>query len=201
LNEPDRKQNEVAAEEAREVLRRVGAGCLFSFGVALLVMTSALYFWYLSADTEAQEALDWPSVPGEILESEISPRLAAGPGSDQTHSLSMRYRYLIDGQQLEGTRLHTLPSELLSGDKAREIQARFPVGAQVSVHYDPEDPQRSLLEPGVALDSELVTDTESATITLIVIALLLLVLAWKVWPSVPGPPQRGVSLEEGSPPS
>lgn len=198
MNEPDRNQNEVAAEEAREVLRRVGAGCLFSFGVALLVMTSALYLWYTMADSEAKEAINWPTVDGKITESEISPRIAAGPGSDQTHSVSVRYQYHVAGEQLEGTRIHVLPLELVSGKKAREIITLFPVDAAVTVYHHPEDHHRSLLITGVALDSELITDTDSTSVILIVIAALLLLIAWKVWPSVPGPPQRGVSLEESS---
>ena len=110
----------------------------------------------------------------------------------------MRYQYHVADEQLEGTRIHVLPLELISGKKAREIIALFPVDASVTVYHHPEDPHRSLLITGVALDSELITDTGTTTVILIVIASLFLLIAWKVWPSVPGPPQRGVSLEESS---
>jgi len=59
----------------------------------------------------------------------------------------LRYEYTVNGRCFVGTRVNTVG--LASNRAARRAAARYPEGKEVEVWYDPRDPSRAVLEPGI----------------------------------------------------
>jgi hypothetical protein len=59
----------------------------------------------------------------------------------------VRYRYRAGGQELEGDRIMFGGQPVTTRVLAGGLVARYPVGARVDVHIDPNDPKNALLEP------------------------------------------------------
>ena len=61
----------------------------------------------------------------------------------------MRYRYVVGGRERTGDRVCFGDGLGVSWRSSAERRAgRYPVGRKVSVFYDPEEPDVSVLEPG-----------------------------------------------------
>lgn len=113
----------------------------------------------------ARASRRWPSSSGRIVRSEIRDDRAF-----------IRYGYAVEGEEYEG-------SDVASGDRpyrtarsaARRLQ-RYPVGAPVTVYYDPRQPRIAILEPGLSLD---VLYLPAVASLLVLIALAL--LSWSIW--------------------
>lgn len=94
----------------------------------------------------------WPAVPGEVVSSQVV-ATQGGTGSASHsggHRALVRYAYTVDGVRHEGDRI-SVARVSKTRAHAAEVAARFPEGAPVEVHHDPDDPARALLEPGVTV--------------------------------------------------
>jgi hypothetical protein len=60
----------------------------------------------------------------------------------------VRYAYTVQGQEYEGAQ-DDLTYVSNAQDAALAIVARYPVGAAVPVYYDPQAPQRALIDRGI----------------------------------------------------
>ena len=59
------------------------------------------------------------------------------------------YYFTVQSQNYRGDRVSTFDLRLgRNTERAKSLLARYPVGTQVEVSYDPSDPNRSVLEPG-----------------------------------------------------
>jgi hypothetical protein len=89
-------------------------------------------------------ALGFASVAGEITGASS----AASPFPQrQTYDPVVRYRYTVDGRAFEGRLRHRLTTS--SSSWAEGTARHFPRGTPVRVAYDPRNPARSVIEPGV----------------------------------------------------
>jgi hypothetical protein len=102
-----------------------------------LVFAMMLYQEFASNAT-----LDWSSVPGKMLTSKVVYK----SGANRYTSPAVTYAYEVAGKAYQGETI--LPGWIKgSGPKvAQRIVARYPKGAQVTVHYDPADPSKACLE-------------------------------------------------------
>ncbi len=67
-----------------------------------------------------------------------------------TSSTMIRYRYTVNGEEFDSTRVYFGDERASSGyGVAHKISLRYPLGSTVHVRYNPQNPARSLLEPGV----------------------------------------------------
>lgn len=100
---------------------------------------------------EMRASLQWPSVEGQIISSRISEsRYNTGPSQDRVrrcckYQLQVRYRYEVDGLVLEGDRLRIRSNKTSVRAAAERELAQYPVGARVTVYYDPEQPDQAVL--------------------------------------------------------
>lgn len=88
----------------------------------------------------------WPQTEGVVLRSwleESSSR--AGP----QWTVRVRYRYTVDGTAYESDRGSYPEKTLGAREEAEREVSRYPAGSVCTVHYDPADPARACLEPGV----------------------------------------------------
>jgi hypothetical protein len=98
---------------------------------------------------KAEASQGWPSTIGQISESRVvhSTSTDSEGESSDSYTPSVEYTYQVGGQTYTGRDL-TFGFTQGYGDeaKAQSALAKYPPGAQVSVSYDPADPQKAVLE-------------------------------------------------------
>jgi hypothetical protein len=93
---------------------------------------------------QLRHAKSWLPVQGRITSSRMATR-RSGVGEDATiiNIPAVAYSFSVGGRSYQGGRLSIGD---ISGPFAEEALARYPVGAAVTVYYDPADPENCVLE-------------------------------------------------------
>jgi hypothetical protein len=119
---------------------QIGAGvCLLLFG--------GMLFNLLRMRSQMQAASHWDKVEGVITVSRVDQPPAHVSDDLDDATPIIRYRYRIGGQDLESDQVRIGGVPLMTRVLAGGLVARYPVGAHVDVHIDPNDPKNALLEP------------------------------------------------------
>ena len=115
-------------------------------GVTLL-MFGGILFNVLRMRSQMQAASRWDRIEGVITVSRVDqpPTHVSDDLNDATPVI--RYRYRVGGQELESDQVRIGGVALTTRVLAGGLVARYPVGARVDVHIDPNDPKNALLEP------------------------------------------------------
>ena len=92
----------------------------------------------------ASESVDWPRTMGVVVSSEVESR--AGYDTTDWHA-RVSYRYATDGNSYLSRRI-TFGDIGSSRNTAMSLVDKYSVGKSVSVYYNPESPDISVLEPG-----------------------------------------------------
>jgi len=89
----------------------------------------------------------WPVTPGEVVSSAVEQRGSTENGKTRTIYLPIiEFAYTVDGNRLHSRQVK-LGLEISGSESlARGIADRYPAGAPVEVHYDPQDPSNAALE-------------------------------------------------------
>ncbi|CAN7387572.1 DUF3592 domain-containing protein [Bosea sp. LjRoot90] len=110
------------------------------FGLAALLFFAA-YRRYLS------RANAWPVTQGEIVSSVVEQRRTTDDGRTRTIYLPVvEFAYTVGGNRLHSRQVKLGLEVSGSESFAQKIAARYPAGAPVDVHYDPQDPSNAALE-------------------------------------------------------
>ncbi len=109
----------------------------------------AWIFGYASF-TAGAASESWPSVEGKITASKIS---ESGPHDNRTLRAHVSYQYEVNENIHRSDRVDFNSAGMSSSQRGdiQEITRKYPVGRSVTVYYDPDDPNISVLEPGVKL--------------------------------------------------
>jgi len=113
---------------------------LSAFGIAGVAVT--LWGWTIIA--KARKTLRWPGVEGVITESR--------PDTDADDLLPhIRFDYRVGDLSYRCTL--EIPGSVSPSQQftARYLE-KYPAGKKVRVYYDPEQPDRAFLEPGIGSD-------------------------------------------------
>lgn len=84
----------------------------------------------------------WPSTMGTVTASFLEQRSDSEGGT--TNYPVVQYSYLVAGQSYQSSK--RAPGMEVGGTGAGSVIARYPVGAQVVVFYDPQKPSDAVLE-------------------------------------------------------
>lgn len=96
----------------------------------------------------AAKSASWPTVAGTVTRSEVTSHRSSTKGRTTTsYHAHIEFDYAVDGKALHGNR-RTYKVMASSQSAANEAVAAYPVGRSVTVSYDPQDPERAVLEPG-----------------------------------------------------
>jgi hypothetical protein len=110
-------------------------------GVAILLIGLAVQ---LRTRAKGRRAQLWPTTRGIILSSEV---VAVPMAGRAMLTPALTYSYQVAGQALESRGLRIgAPPYFSRPAKARALAAKYPVGSQVTVHYDPAAPTRTALD-------------------------------------------------------
>ncbi|MEZ6047919.1 MAG: DUF3592 domain-containing protein [Planctomycetaceae bacterium] len=140
---------------------------LLGFGAFFLFLMARSIRTYL----DLRQSRNWPSVTGKILRSEVSRQKTK---SDDLFCPDISYEYEINEKKYVGNRLRIIPLDVLDEDEIQEEIERFPLGKEVSVYYDPELPERSVLTPGD--EKEALTGIRFSLLILIIITISIMFL-------------------------
>ena len=116
-----------------------GIGVLFLV-VGLLQLTTCLI-----ESSSAVASNSWPTTKGVVVSSEVM--LVKG-GKGTGHVPTVNYRYEVNGVPHLGKRIHIRDVSEMP-DEAEISIASFPVGKEVDVHFDPNEPAQAVLRPGL----------------------------------------------------
>lgn len=96
-----------------------------------------------------QASLQWPTAVGQITASSVECLSTVGDEGAASYAPDVGYSYSVGTTTRTGK---TIAFRGLEGSKksAEAIVAKYPVGTEVTVHYEPTDNGASVLEPGTA---------------------------------------------------
>jgi hypothetical protein len=99
---------------------------------------------------------EWPKSPGTAVTSDVGSSVTTDSrtrSSTTSYSANIRFKYQANGRDYTTDTLH-FGQTVGSGDSsdAELRHARYPVGAAVSVSYNPKNPSIAAVEPGLDAD-------------------------------------------------
>ncbi len=144
---------------------------------ALICAGFAYNLLRLRRDMEASRA--WIKIDGNIVVSEVKIPLSHTSDDQSDVDAVVRYRYVVGGQNRESDRIKFGGQPSLSLGFADTLVAKYPVGRQVDVYYDPKDPKSAVLEPR-RQDNLLVQFALAITFAAITAILIMHAIAGKV---------------------
>ncbi len=103
-----------------------------------------------SMGLEGWQARKWPVAKGRIIVSRVKQWRAPGKIRIARLCLDMDYLYMVENKVFEGHRLNSGWRCFASEDHIKEVLRRYPSGRKVGVFYNPKNPDKSLLEPGIS---------------------------------------------------
>ena len=145
----NRKRNEPANEKAKTIISYT----LLFLVIILFLLT--IYFLTIQGNNEvnlAKRSADWPAVDGVIVESEQeSYYRRSRRSSGYVHIAKVTYSYTVDGQiyQTYPVSIGEPRVESIDQKNVQLVLDKYPLGKEVKVYYDPENPETAVLEPGV----------------------------------------------------
>jgi hypothetical protein len=107
------------------------------------------------------QSRSWPTVDGVVTASGVQrmfdPASAASDDDtpDWTHTARVEYRYTVGSGEFTASRVEMNDAGTSNASRAAALAKQYPAGAKVTVYYDPGDPSRAVLQPGIARNSVL----------------------------------------------
>jgi Protein of unknown function (DUF3592) len=140
----------------------VGACCFFGcLGIVacIAVFCAAIFLGGfaigIAGIKKGYESESWLTVEGKILSTAIdesrSTTRDSQTGRDRIETYYhgvVKYEYVVSGQTFASDRI-SYKSYGASREQAQRVIDAYRVGSSVTVHYNPENPSESVLEPGV----------------------------------------------------
>jgi hypothetical protein len=115
------------------------------FGAGLILIGGWFIRHSLRTRDRVEEAKRWPSVQGEVVESEVK-RHAHRRRKSVTYEARIRYRYEVNGTPYTGKAIVIGGEVRSSRVKAAARCEKYHVGATPAVFYDPSNPETACLE-------------------------------------------------------
>lgn len=97
---------------------------------------------------ESNASKAWPATQGKVLSSFVrSPR----GGSKALYTPIVQYEFAVGGAKFASQRVSFGSYQSSRSSDAGTVVARYPVGAEVTVYFNANDPADSVLEPGTEM--------------------------------------------------
>ena len=125
------------------------------FSVVFVGAGVGLVVWGQNVLAKSKASMEWPTVQGtvrsaEVLQEKERDRSSSTRRERITYRPDIVYDFEVNGTAYSGARVGVLHVASSNRGKADGVVARYPVGSEVTVFYDPGDPQTAVLEPGVS---------------------------------------------------
>ena len=127
----------------------IGMLCGGFFFLLFLGLGIFLIYRTQQSKKKAAASQNWPSTTGQITDSHVSRSQSTDSDGETIASYSARvaYTYQVGGQTYSGENIaFGFNPSYNNQPKAQAAAARYPMGSQVSVYYDPGNPSDAVLE-------------------------------------------------------
>ena len=129
----------------------ISRGCFLIFVAVFFSVWYAFLFVMNDTYQEAEQANQWPTVAGTILESRVQITTSSSDTGTVFDPI-IRYQYRVQRQQYVNNTWQKIGNSP-TRHEAQEIVNRYPQGKRTTVYYDPADPKNSVLVPGNTSES------------------------------------------------
>ena len=120
-------------------IRSIGLIGLGALAVWVTLSLSASFFLCLNS-------LRWPTVPVRIVSSGVS---TGTSNIGHWWAPEVEYEYAVSGHVYRSTNIRYFMPTFYQQEEARAVRAAYPNGTEAKASYDPHNPSRSVLEPGL----------------------------------------------------
>ena len=117
-------------------------------GFVSLVVGIGAFGWGTVLAISAIGSANWPTAPGRIITSKAVTENSAD-SSDTMYHADIRYSYIVEGVTYTGNRVRFGEFSTNDRDYVWRTVKRYPVAKEVSVHYNPQEAGKSVLETGI----------------------------------------------------
>jgi hypothetical protein len=127
----------------------IGLVCGGFFILAFAGLGAFLIYKSVRNRKKADASQSWPATSGQITAAHVSHHTSTDSDGDSSdyYTPKVSYTYQALGQEYQGDKIgFGFQVSYGSPGKAQAILASFPVGGQVAVYYDPNNPAESVLE-------------------------------------------------------
>ena len=107
--------------------------------IAFVLVGALLVFQRISHNSKTNK---WPSVRGIVVISIVKKELK---NVNPRYKPFIQYEYIVENVEYEQTYYDSLSSGYLSKEDALEITKRFPEGKEIVIHYNPDNPDDSII--------------------------------------------------------
>lgn len=115
-------------------------------GIALAVMGGVFVVILALGYVKAKETLDWPVEEGTVVLSRVKER-TLGPGVPTEYAHEILFEYRHEGEPYQGDRVKRRDNPYFKEKaKAERWVADWPVGKEVEVFVDPDNPSFAVLD-------------------------------------------------------
>jgi hypothetical protein len=144
--------------------RKYFTGCIGVFLILFFVAWYIVLGFIFEEANDGRDAVNWPTTSGQVVETKVTSHTSTssiGSGSRTTTSSStsyipwVLYRYSVGGLELDNHKVQIMTS-YETRSEAMLVTDEYPVGSTVTVHYKPDDPDKSVLVPGIPEDTYLI---------------------------------------------
>ncbi|EMO24993.1 PF12158 family protein [Leptospira interrogans serovar Bataviae str. HAI135] len=121
------------------------------FAISIILFIFSIYYsiGVYNLIISIQETENYLSTKGKILENEIRWTGEIASKRPSEFYLHLKYSYISpDGFEQIGTYTYLYKTDLPSWDKSRNFVKQYPIGSEITVFYNPKNPQLSCLFPG-----------------------------------------------------
>ena len=128
------------------------------FFMIVFVLLGAISIW-AAVDTiwYGLSSESWPAIEGEITSTKmdssthrVDKDYSSTSEPTTTYFPTVLFRYAVNGSTYEGYEIKFGGYSFTEHDAALKILSRYPVGQRVDVYYQPDQHQKSVLEPGLS---------------------------------------------------
>jgi uncharacterized protein DUF3592 len=127
----------------------LGLGCVGIIILAFVGGGAYLIYRTRQSQNQADASQGWSSVTGQVVESDVSHRTTtdADGAMNDSYAPRVRYTYRVNDADYAGDKIvFGFMTSYNVDAKAREVLTKYPVGQQVTVYYDPANPENAVLE-------------------------------------------------------
>ena len=138
----------VRGREFADRQRPIGLSILLIAGI---IGCSFISYRGLTEVHDAWSSSSWPSTHGTITSSKVA---TTSDDSNTLFKADIRYRYEVEGRAYDGATVWFGGGYSSSDeDAARKVVDSYPQGMSVHVTYEPDHPEKAVLEPGMYVSS------------------------------------------------
>jgi hypothetical protein len=117
------------------------------FVFAAICFGLLVLLFFIAARRSSKKAQSWPSVRGKVVSSGVDSYQKTEDNRTTTlYTAAVEYAYQVHGVEYHSRQINLGMTTAGSQGGAEKVAARYPMGAEVEVHYDPANPATAALE-------------------------------------------------------